>query len=926
MNAVMYTAGDSLMDLIDRKVDEIWDKVSEISPQLMSDWIECFSNSYIKGKEKSKLEIKKSLTEREYQSDPRKNFIWRLMSSDHGYRGRNNVRERRFDLAMLFLRVMTENSYWQDYFVVTLGLIPVDEMKHRPESGLQVTNLSSRDQNVANATELRGNAIYQAAKLEDDELVAKLINEAESGNVMQPNEHGYTPLHAAAMAVRPNAKIAKLLVASIRPDERKQWLDKKTGIPWGENTALHIAAQNLNVTAAFIQEIKETDSRQRNAMNDTPYHVAAKSRNPEAIIYMLNTFAPTNNRWDVDDVDAGHDDTVINICARNGNAKAVELLIKNGADISKGVLHEIVIESVRNPEKIGKFLGVYQSIVDNAVTWYCLERGILTFKSSDDYMVHLRKVMVWLLTRPLDKYGGKDVLQCALDNGASAMFWRIINTKSVFRSDGKEARRLITGDKKIKKNQENENPTVGNQLKWTVFDVTNFTERTFMRANHGDISENHSLLSQANEEGATDTNSVQTECDEPPTPHEPYITSLLTAFDLWRDSNILSTQPIEELTQPYVNLAQRFWFVVALLQFIFMFAFTVCHVPTSCSIILMFNHSTTFCNSSNDYAVPSPIGQQRSLAAVLWLIWPIFLLAINVYTIFQRVQYISFRQRADRIIYIKRELNSLRPWRQFIQTLLRNALSTIFCITVFVWLCIYFIGETFESYVEVTAMVLLFGWTANLDCFESVSKTLSVFALVLTEIVAKDIPSFMLYFGFTVVGYTFAMHSLRMLSCTPNEFMGETFFSVLSSAFGIGDFFEVTITDTACAIANVHYLFEFVYFSYICVTMILLLNTLIGMLNHRYQWAYLRAENVWRFRLLTVMNALKRHKTVERVMDKCGLLDFCVDDCDICNKYYDVVCIYHYGDRNGASLFFNGNLQRYYLRLVLPVDGQLIKL
>jgi len=956
-NTALYTflytlQVDSLMDLIDRKVDEIWSKVSAISPQLMSDWIECFSGSYIERKEKSKLEIKKSLTEREYQSDPRKNFIWRLMSSEHGYRGRNNVRKKRSDLAMLFLRVMTENSYWQDYFVATWSLIPVGEMEHRPESGL-VTSLSSRDENVAYATELSSSALYQAARLEDDELVAKLIKDAESGKVMQPNEHGYTSLHAAAKAVRPNAKIAKLLVTSVKPNERERFLNAQTDSQWGQNTALHIAVANDNVTAAFIQEIKETDSRQRNAMKDTPFHVAAKSRNPEAIIHMLNTFAPTNNRWDVDDVDAGHDDTVINICARNGNAKAVELLIKHGADISKGVLHEIVIESVRNPEKIGKLLGVYQSIVDNAVTWYCLERDILTFKSSDDYMVYFRKIMVWLLTRPLDKYGKKDVLQCALDHGASAMFWRIINTKSVFRSDGDEARRLIAGNNPDGlENERKENPRVGNQWKWTVFDVTNFTERTFLKASRRDVSEKNRLLSKKRQvddekrqhtvERAVDTNNVQTECernfDEPETPHEPYLTSLLTAFDPWRSSNILCSQPIKELTGPYVKLAQRFCFILGLLQFIFMCVFTFRHMPTKCTPLLMFNRSTIFCNRSSDHAVP--IEQQRSLTAVFWLIWPIVLFTMNVYIILQSIKHLSSRQHADKIVFRSKELNRLRPWRHFIQTLLRNALSIIFCVTVFLWLCIYFIGETYESYVEVTAMVLMFGWTANLDFFGSVMKDFSIFSLVVTKIIMKDIPSFMLYFGFTVVGYSFAMHALRMLSCTPNEFMDETFFSVLSSAFGIGDFFDVTMTDTTCASANVNYLFEFVYFSYICAAMILLLNTLIAMLSHRYEKAKPRAENVWRFRLLSVMSALKRHTIVERAMKKCGLLDFSVDDVDdndddnycSCNtscgriNNNDIVYVYDYGNKYSGSLFFNRKIKRYYLQLVLPVDRQLKRL
>ena len=490
-----------------------------------------------------------------------------------------------------------------------------------------------------------------------------------------------------------------------------------------------------------------------------------------------------------------------------------------------------------------------------------------------------------------------------------------------------------------------------------MFDVTNFTRRTFLKAGRKDVSEKRSLLStnrQLNEQGGqhadrgnADSNDILNErvpernFDEPSTPNEPYLTCLLTAFDQWRSSNILHTQPIKELTQPYVKLAQRYRFVLGLLQLIFMFFFTVWYMPTNCTLAVMFNYSTaTVCNSSSDNAAPlsRPIGQQRSLIAVLWLIWPIFLFAMNVYTIFQHAKHVSSMQRAEKMVYKSKELRRPCPLTRpkFVEALLRNALSTIFCITVFAWLCIYFTSETYESYVEATAMVLLFGWIANLDFFGAVMKTFSIFSLVVRKIIVKDIPSFMLYFVFVVVGYSFAMHALGMLACPPSEFMDVTFFRVLSSAFGIGDFFEATMTDSACAGAGMQYLFELVYFLYICATMIVLLNVLIAMLNHRYEKAKPKAENIWRFRILSTMSALERHKILEKVMKICGILNFSDDndgDDDNCTcsgsrtgtVNGDAVRVYDYGDKNSGSLFFNRTLKRYYLRLVLPVDERLKK-
>jgi len=118
----------------------------------------------------------------------------------------------------------------------------------------------------------------------------------------------------------------------------------------GRNTALHIAAGNVNVTREFIHQLKLANAKIQNSVGDTPFHVAAKSTNPKAIVYMLNTFGPSKGGWDVDDADENRDPkapTLLHICATNGNAEAVALLIQHGADLAKGVLQEIVIESVR---------------------------------------------------------------------------------------------------------------------------------------------------------------------------------------------------------------------------------------------------------------------------------------------------------------------------------------------------------------------------------------------------------------------------------------------------------------------------------------------------------------------------------------------------------------------------------------------------
>ena len=133
-------------------------------------------------------------------------------------------------------------------------------------------------------------------------------------------------------------------------------MNQQSSVASGRNTALHIAAGNINVTRNFIHQLKLADAKIQNSAGDTPFHVAAKSTNPDAIIYMLNTFAPSKGGWDVDDLDENRVDeapSLLHICATSGNAQAVALLIQHGADLAKGVLQEIVIESVSNTKGRG---------------------------------------------------------------------------------------------------------------------------------------------------------------------------------------------------------------------------------------------------------------------------------------------------------------------------------------------------------------------------------------------------------------------------------------------------------------------------------------------------------------------------------------------------------------------------------------------
>ena len=240
----------------------------------------------------------------------------------------------------------------------------------------------------------------------------------------------------------------------------------------------------------------------------------------------------------------------------------------------------------------------------------------------------------------------------------------------------------------------------------------------------------------------------------------------------------------------------------------------------------------------------------------------------------------------------------------------------IFCCMVFLWFFRYYRGETYdESFAELTAIILLLGWTLPIDFLGGVHKSLGIFLLVVKSIITKDMFGFMLIFVFILIGFSFAMHMLRVPACPSSGFihLHETFFSVLSSAFGIGDFMEATITNPECTGAATDYLFELVYFGYVCVTMIVLLNLLIAIMNHRYEKTRRIAKNMWRFHILSIM---ENRKYIVQLIKASNMLYLWK-----LPRFKD--SIGSYIDESESKLIFDEDLNRWYLKLMLPVGKQI---
>lgn len=662
------------------------------------------------------------------------------------------------------------------------------------------------------------------------------------GASLKTDDRGYTALHAAALSSFSNPTIVSLLLSTAEErGEKFRFLNQQSNVDSGRNTALHVAAGNPGMTSEYIEEFRDADPRIQNAEMDTPFHVAATSTNPDVIVYFLTTF---KSGLDIDSVDANRSDeaaTLVNTCASNGNAQAVALLMQQGADISQGALAEIVMESVKKPEMMESFLSVYQTVVDNAVAWKCLkEKKKTLMRGSAEYNTALRQIMIYLTTKPHD---GKNMIQRCIELGASDLLAAILNTENVYRFDEFGVQR---------------NDPSNTICSYSRYDVTDFTRLSRDPATTAGGPNSHPLR----KTGHDFTTRYH--------PKTTYLDELLMHFDEWRNTDLFTSQPMRKLTQPYFGFVQRYYFVVGLIQLLFMVCFSANFTPDSSSLAKMFGPSVISSSSSNQSldavddgdsnstGVSSTSVRYRQAPLFLWLIWPTILFAGSIvdclvlslwYTGINLFHSEHSTAKKPNISQLARPRSESMMMRMLLASFHIIPLLA-FCISFLTFYDRYSNAQSRRSYLEATAMVFLFGWMTNFVLFSGITKELHVFLMVLKEIIIKDmILNFSLVFIFTVIAFSCTLHSLRMMIVSHEEvFTRTTIYEIFMSALGVGDFIERITEDSEMEeVESTMGLLFAVYAMYICFTLIILMNILIAMLSNRYEDARVRAENVWRF-------------------------------------------------------------------------------
>ena len=173
--------------------------------------------------------------------------------------------------------------------------------------------------------------------MENAKMVELLLK--NGADVLKPNRHGDAPIHIACKYSRVDILKVLLAYSSCNPDQLNAH----------EDTSLHIVCRKGGNSEQTMENTKMVELLLKNGadilkpdrLGDAPIHIACKYSRVD-ILKVLLAYSSCNP----DQLNA-HEDTSLHIVCRKGgnieqmmeNAKMVELLLKNGADILKPNRH-----------------------------------------------------------------------------------------------------------------------------------------------------------------------------------------------------------------------------------------------------------------------------------------------------------------------------------------------------------------------------------------------------------------------------------------------------------------------------------------------------------------------------------------------------------------------------------------------------------
>ena len=264
----------------------------------------------------------------------------------------------------------------------------------------------------------------------------------------------------------------------------------------GGNTLLHLAVcKSLIELISFILSKTPGAHKILNQEGYNPLHLAVQMDS----IDMVKCISQQEH-FDVD-VCIRNKETALHIAAQLGYSKILGELIKQGGDLSArdedghtplhDCLQQVYFESMGTEEKCGKFINVWNAVVEKAADWWCLKHGGEGPAHGSKEFLEMQCKAVYYLRSCIKNQDGLSVLQFAADRGLITCVQNMLSTKDVFVI---QEQTKTEENEEQSKNKENEEHTKNKDNKeqskteennktttsWHEIDVTNLCPEYFV--------------------------------------------------------------------------------------------------------------------------------------------------------------------------------------------------------------------------------------------------------------------------------------------------------------------------------------------------------------------------------------------------------------------------------------------------------------
>ena len=653
------------------------------------------------------------------------------------------------------------------------------------------------------------------------EAVEILINKA---NLVKVNKMNETPLHVAIRSQCTGAEVVARLVDMVVKANNWSCLDS---IDVKGNTALHLAA--ISGRDDVIEALVHLNPKILNHEGESPLHLAAKLDNTRVLEEMLNVFNIPGKGLNIDQQNT-LGESLLHICAEQGDPETVDMLIKQGADLSlkdtegDTVLHALALKTVSDPNNKDNLLNVFRTIVHAAPTWWCIKKDLNCPDEHSELHNMYKKLAVVYLASYIQNDEGLNLICYATKLGAKDFLERLLNLPEVFRHK------------------------VGKLYK---FDVTHLIPETV----------GHSTKKPSKRKESS-TVGIVVEGRSPEYEHhdESCLDFIVELQDEILAAKILDISPLKQLVKNYWDAYQ--W-VYGLLMLIHI-AFMACFSGYSISLVSDSLHGTDN---------PDP----EILPWILFVIWPSILFIFECYYIFVNIVGWCTRRRNDKrdrkCAALGSFINAPYKFFNFFLGYLSHITSISFSILVITWFILYEISHDRQPYVLCPALII--GWMFTIS-FTKGFQTVHAFSIMLKYIILRDITRFMFIYLFVLLAFSFGLHALfQIVPDVADAYASpfDTIFLTFNLMVGMGEIFDEEFDNNYIAEGSNSIYVKITYLFYVILATIILLNLLIAMMSDTYNAIKSREGTTWRIGSVRLTLRLERSlKIIPKLFRAIGVI------------------------------------------------------